>query len=364
MRRPRTVFTEAYIHLRQRSSLQAFLACRFNNDRLEAYPTYRSVGANDSAAAIAQSFNLYGIRLQWRLRVRISRIDRLYFVVVPFRFFPLWNPVMRCFGKILVLVCFVLVGCEKPPSVDTTTPVADNASENVINTSENVPVETTTANQETIVSNYKDSVLRHAVFFKFKDDASEDDVQRVAEAFAALPKEIPQIIDFQWGTNNSPEKLDDGFTHCFLLTFADEKGREVYLPHPAHKAFGDTLRPHMEDVFVIDYWGKAGDSKIDQELKHAVFFKFKDDAPAEDIKKVEDAFAALPGKIDQIKAFEWGKNNSPEKHDDGFTHCFMVTFDSDEGRQVYLPHADHKAFVEVLKPVLDKVRVLDFTETK
>ena len=72
--------------------------------------------------------------------------------------------------------------------------------------------------------------------------------------------------------------------------------------------------------------------------------------------------AALPSKIDAIKAFEWGVNNSPESNDDGFTHCFMVTFDSEEGREAYLPHPDHLAFVEVLKPVLDKVRVLDFWE--
>jgi hypothetical protein len=38
-----------------------------------------------------------------------------------------------------------------------------------------------------------------------------------------------------------------------------------------------------------------------------------------------------------------------------------VTFKDDAGRAVYLPHADHEAFVKVLKPSLDKVRVLDFT---
>ena len=59
-------------------------------------------------------------------------------------------------------------------------------------------------------------------------------------------------------------------------------------------------------------------------------------------------------------AFEWGKNNSPESHDDGFTHCFMVTFESEEGREASLPHKDHQAFVELLTPVLDKARVLDF----
>jgi hypothetical protein len=95
-------------------------------------------------------------------------------------------------------------------------------------------------------------------------------------------------------------------------------------------------------------------------LRHAVFFKFKDDATPEAITKVEQAFTALPSKIDSIKGFEWGTNNSPENHDAGFTHAFMVTFNSEAGRAAYLPHPDHQAFIEVLMPVLDKVRVLDF----
>ena len=211
-----------------------------------------------------------------------------------------------------------------------------------------------------VVEQDESKVLRHAVFFKFKDSSSEAEVTEVVDAFRALPSKIDTIIDFQWGTNNSPEGLNDTFTHCFLLTFKDEKGREVYLPHDDHKAFGKVLGPHLDKVFVIDYWGEKNEEPIEKELKHAVFFKFKDDASKEAVKKVEDAFAALPSKIDTIKAFEWGTNNSPERHHHGFTHCFMVTFDSEDGRKAYLPHPDHEAFVEVLKPVLDKVRVLDF----
>jgi hypothetical protein len=203
-------------------------------------------------------------------------------------------------------------------------------------------------------------MLRHAVFFSFKESSSDEDVQGVVDEFAALPDKIDSIIDFQYGVNNSPEGKDDGFTHCFLLTFADEAGRAEYLPHPAHKAFGDVLRPHMKSVFVVDYWGDPKQKMPEKALQHAVFFKFKDDAAEPDVKKVEQAFAALPGKIDTIRAFEWGTNNSPETHDAGFTHCFLVTFDSEAGRQTYLPHPDHKAFVDVLLPVLDKVRVLDF----
>ena len=133
---------------------------------------------------------------------------------------------------------------------------------------------------------------------------------------------------------------------------------------PSTQAFGDVLRPHLDKVFVVDYWGTPPKEPLEKELKHAVFLKFKDDAPAEAVKAVEEAFAALPSKIDTIKAFEWGTNNSPEQHNDGFTHCFMVTFDSEDGRAAYVPHPEHTAFVEVLKPVMDKVRVLDFWADK
>ena len=95
--------------------------------------------------------------------------------------------------------------------------------------------------------------LRHVVLFKFKDDAPPPEVKRIEEAFRALPSKIPEVVDFEWGTNNSPEGLADGFTHCFFVTFNDEKGREVYLPHPAHKDFVALLKPYLDKVLVIDY---------------------------------------------------------------------------------------------------------------
>ena len=69
--------------------------------------------------------------------------------------------------------------------------------------------------------------LRHVVLLKFKDDASGAEVKKIEDAFRALPSKVPEVVDFEWGTNNSPEGLADGFTHCFFVTFNDEKGREV-----------------------------------------------------------------------------------------------------------------------------------------
>jgi len=95
-------------------------------------------------------------------------------------------------------------------------------------------------------------------------------------------------------------------------------------------------------------------------LRHVVLFKFLDNTKPEDIKKVEDAFGALSGKIKLIKDYEWGTNTSSENLNQGLTHCFFVTFASDKDRDDYLVHPDHQAFVEVLKPHLDKVTVIDY----
>jgi hypothetical protein len=100
----------------------------------------------------------------------------------------------------------------------------------------------------------KDKVLRHVVSFKFKEDASVCQIQEVEKAFAALKDKIPGILSLDWGKNNSPEGLNKGFTHCFIVTFKDEKAREVYLPHPDHKAFVSILKPILADVYVIDFW--------------------------------------------------------------------------------------------------------------
>ena len=59
-------------------------------------------------------------------------------------------------------------------------------------------------------------------------------------------------------------------------------------------------------------------------LRHVVLFKFKETASAANIKVVEDAFLLLPSKIKTIKSFEWGINNSPEKINEGLTHCFLA----------------------------------------
>ena len=95
--------------------------------------------------------------------------------------------------------------------------------------------------------------LRHVVLFKFKPEVTKAQVQEVVDAFAALPKKIDSIADFEWGTDVSVEMKSEGYTHCFVVSFADAKARDEYLPHAAHAEFVKLVGPRIEKVLVFDF---------------------------------------------------------------------------------------------------------------
>ena len=104
--------------------------------------------------------------------------------------------------------------------------------------------------------NNKTEHVRHVVVFKYKKDATPAQIKEVTDAFRALKNKIPGIVSFEQGVNISPEKLDQGFSHVYLLTFENAAARDKYLPHPDHDKFGELLtRVNILDgkPFVVDF---------------------------------------------------------------------------------------------------------------
>ena len=102
------------------------------------------------------------------------------------------------------------------------------------------------------------SSYRHVVIFQFKAEAPVEKVRGVVEAFRALPAKLPAIKAFEWGTNVSPEGLNQGFTHVFTLTFASKEALEQhYLHEPAHQEFVAMLGGLLEKALVVDYVAAA-----------------------------------------------------------------------------------------------------------
>ena len=100
-------------------------------------------------------------------------------------------------------------------------------------------------------------MITHVVLLKIRKDVSKDQVAKVFEALAGLQKKIPGILSFSGGAYTSPEGLNRGFTHGFVMTFKDAASRDVYLPHPDHEVVKaivlKVLDGGLDGVVAFDY---------------------------------------------------------------------------------------------------------------
>ena len=100
-------------------------------------------------------------------------------------------------------------------------------------------------------------MITHVVLLRVKKTVPKTEIDRVFAALAALKPKIPGLLTFSGGAYSSPEGLDQGYTHGFVMTFADAAARDAYLPHPEHekvkKIVFDVLDGGLAGVVAFDY---------------------------------------------------------------------------------------------------------------
>lgn len=95
--------------------------------------------------------------------------------------------------------------------------------------------------------------VKHTALIKFKDGTSQDQIEQLFQEVMDMTENIPGIEDYVWGENSSPEGLNQGFTHGFIMTFTDTASRDAYLPHPEHERIKGALLPHIDSLVVFDF---------------------------------------------------------------------------------------------------------------
>lgn len=78
-------------------------------------------------------------------------------------------------------------------------------------------------------------MITHVVLLRLRANLSTKDVDRVFAELARLLDKIPGLSSFAGGPYSSPEGLNRGYTHGFVMTFRDERSRDGYLSHPEHE---------------------------------------------------------------------------------------------------------------------------------
>lgn len=97
------------------------------------------------------------------------------------------------------------------------------------------------------------------------------------------------------------------------------------------------------------------------QVKHYGVFQFKDEVTEEQIEHCFAEMKGMVGKIPGLLELIHGPYRSSEELNDGFTHGFIMTFDSESSRDAYLPHPEHERVKEIVVPCLERVIVFDFT---
>lgn len=96
-------------------------------------------------------------------------------------------------------------------------------------------------------------MIRHILFIQFIEEATPEQIDEVEALFAAIPGKVDGVVATEWGLNDSPEGKNQNYTHAVMMTFADEAGRQNYLPHPEHDALRALFSPLVKDIIVLDY---------------------------------------------------------------------------------------------------------------
>jgi Stress responsive A/B Barrel Domain len=96
------------------------------------------------------------------------------------------------------------------------------------------------------------------------------------------------------------------------------------------------------------------------QVKHYGVLQFKEGVTPE---QIENCFVELHGLVDQIPGLLdmiHGPYASDEGLNDGFTHGFIMTFESPEARDAYLPNPIHERVKDLIISCLERVIIFDF----
>lgn len=94
-------------------------------------------------------------------------------------------------------------------------------------------------------------MLKHVVFFKFKPETTEADIEKLATGLGALPEIISEIREFVFGRDvvRSERSYDFGL----VTSFDDRAALERYVIHPDHQLVVTHVKAICSGVVAVDF---------------------------------------------------------------------------------------------------------------
>ena len=99
-------------------------------------------------------------------------------------------------------------------------------------------------------------MIRHIVLTKFKQETDECEIEEIYEGLSELVDKLLGAQNFTGGRSKSPEQIERGYLHGFVIDFDTWDDLEAYAHHPEHKALGsrmiDRSTGGLDGILVLD----------------------------------------------------------------------------------------------------------------
>ncbi|MEP2028586.1 MAG: Dabb family protein [Paracoccaceae bacterium] len=99
-------------------------------------------------------------------------------------------------------------------------------------------------------------MIRHIVLTKFKPETHEDKIIEIYEGLSALADKLPGAKNFTGGRSESPEQIERGYMHGFVIDFGSWGALRNYAENEEHKALGGQLVANatggLDGILVLD----------------------------------------------------------------------------------------------------------------
>ncbi len=220
-------------------------------------------------------------------------------------------------------------------------------------------------------ANDKKGKFIHLFYFKFKEGVPDEEIAELMKKLASSTKKIPVVKEFMVGKNVA--RRTHGFQYGEIAVFEKKEDLEVFERHPEHQKLVRKILPKLVHGVTMDFVPIGGAALTDhhksaaseekggtkrRKFIHAFCFKFKKDAPEEEVAGLMQELAGSKEHIPVLKEFMVGKNVARNGH--GFQYGEIAVFDKKEDLQVFQRHPEHRKLVPRILPYVEVGITMDF----
>ncbi len=89
-------------------------------------------------------------------------------------------------------------------------------------------------------------MIRHIVLIRFDPAVSEPTIDGLFDELQEIEGKVPGLLSITSGRSESPEQMERGYMHGFVVDFDDWDGLQRYQVHPDHQRLGARLVANAE----------------------------------------------------------------------------------------------------------------------